>query len=234
MSDQESDDEPGGPNWELLSAELGADALAALQAHLTDGAPPAPRDTSTGSLGAGAALGDSVPASNAIYKEREYWDARFETEEAYDWLVEADEGGESPLLDALTALSAPELHGPTAEIARCAVDATLYALDASAFVVLRHQIIDLRTSWLAQHRSSRLLHVLPSAPRGLLVGQRWSRGWTLRCGARSSLLSCLRTQSTIWLSSVFVMLLVPIVDLVRRTRRCRRRLCWRGLLFGRR
>ena len=30
-------------------------------------------------------------------------------------------------------LSAPELHGPTAEIARCAVDATLYALDASSF-----------------------------------------------------------------------------------------------------
>ena len=108
MSDQESDDEPGGPNWELLSAELGADALAALQAHLTDGAPPAPRDTSTGSLGAGAALGDSVPASNAIYKEREYWDARFETEEAYDWLVEADEGGESALLDALTALIAAD------------------------------------------------------------------------------------------------------------------------------
>ena len=38
-----------------------------------------------------------------------------------------------PELDALTALSAPELHGPTAEIARCAVDATLYALDASSF-----------------------------------------------------------------------------------------------------
>ena len=38
-----------------------------------------------------------------------------------------------PELDALTALSAPELHGPTAEIARCAVDATLYALDANAF-----------------------------------------------------------------------------------------------------
>ena len=33
-------------------------------------------------------------------------------------------------LDALAALSAPELHGPTAEIARCAVDATLYVLDA--------------------------------------------------------------------------------------------------------
>ena len=60
-----------------------------------------------------------MPASNAIYKEREYWDARFETEEAYDWLVEADEGGESPLLDALRARA----RAPTTECS-CSAAAT--------------------------------------------------------------------------------------------------------------
>ena len=57
MAEHESDDdEPSGPDWDLLSAELGADALAALQAHLADGAPPAPRDASAGSLGAAGSL----------------------------------------------------------------------------------------------------------------------------------------------------------------------------------
>lgn len=30
---------------------------------------------------------DTLPEHNALYKRKEYWDARFEKEESYEWLV---------------------------------------------------------------------------------------------------------------------------------------------------
>ena len=75
--EEDEDVEEEGPNWDLLSSELGAGALAALQAHLSDEAegvaatPPAVLSTSSTAV-AGS------EQDNTRFKTLEYWDQRFE------------------------------------------------------------------------------------------------------------------------------------------------------------
>eukprot|EP00903_Cladosiphon_okamuranus_P015033 g13909.t1 len=96
-------------DWESLESQLSARALESLREHLQAGgaartelaeedeaaAPAAPCGSGErggggggGSSGGGReAASKSLPASNVVYKAKDYWNRRFADEESYDWLA---------------------------------------------------------------------------------------------------------------------------------------------------
>lgn len=52
---------------------------------------PAPAVRDPAAAAQGIELDGTLPEDNALYKRREYWDARFKMEEAYEWLVAYDD-----------------------------------------------------------------------------------------------------------------------------------------------
>ncbi|CAM9451177.1 unnamed protein product [Ectocarpus sp. 12 AP-2014] len=99
-----------GVDWGSLETNLSAETLESLRQHLQhqDGAtvaapsgaeeraaeeePASAADGSSSSGGGSAsptrgAGSVALPASNVVYKAKEYWDSRFSEEESYDWLA---------------------------------------------------------------------------------------------------------------------------------------------------
>jgi len=68
-------------DWDLLSTNLSSASLQALQIHLLGGQS---NEEGTNNLEPGAIREVN---SNTVFKDREYWEKRFEDEETYDWLV---------------------------------------------------------------------------------------------------------------------------------------------------
>eukprot|EP00744_Colponema_vietnamica_P023463 GILI01033952.1.p1 GENE.GILI01033952.1~~GILI01033952.1.p1 ORF type:complete len:254 (-),score=63.02 GILI01033952.1:57-818(-) len=70
---------------DLLSSELSAETLAALRAYMKD-----PEEFISSTTAPEAPKEDFIPDKNSTYKEKSYWDGRFEKEESYDWLMGYD------------------------------------------------------------------------------------------------------------------------------------------------
>eukprot|EP00742_Colponemidia_sp_Colp-10_P004699 GILJ01005011.1.p1 GENE.GILJ01005011.1~~GILJ01005011.1.p1 ORF type:complete len:252 (-),score=34.58 GILJ01005011.1:250-1005(-) len=64
--------------------QLSSHALAALQSFLSGAERGTSEDTVVHST---EDKPDFIPLNNALYKEKDYWDERFEREDAYDWLL---------------------------------------------------------------------------------------------------------------------------------------------------
>lgn len=73
---------------------------------------PAPAVPDPAAAAQGIELDGTLPEDNSLYKRREYWDARFKKEEAYEWLVAYDD---------VKGLLAPYLPPPDAVDARILV-----------------------------------------------------------------------------------------------------------------
>lgn len=75
-------------NWDLLSSELSAEALAALRAHIEiqthDDEEDSNSDQAKENDGEGKSWKD---AKNCEYKEKWYWEERFAEEESFEWLL---------------------------------------------------------------------------------------------------------------------------------------------------
>ena len=78
-------------NWDLLSSELSAEALAALRAHVEKQTNDEEEDSSTGAQAkesGGEGEGKCwKEAKNFEYKEKWYWEERFAEEESFEWLL---------------------------------------------------------------------------------------------------------------------------------------------------
>ncbi|CAM9252293.1 unnamed protein product [Choristocarpus tenellus] len=89
-----SDSSDGQPqqeiDWISLESQLIGGTLAALQDHFQQAKDREPNEEGKSNIGNGKVspvFEDVIPTSNKVYKHREYWDHRFETEEHYDWLL---------------------------------------------------------------------------------------------------------------------------------------------------
>jgi len=125
------DSDPAGPNWELLGADLGADALAALQLHLQPGGEEEARatfeeanaltdakrnapDIAAEDGSSNTPVGPVLVGSNLDFKKVDYWESRFQVEEEYEWLA-----GFSAVEAQLRAVLPPPSENPRILVVGC-------------------------------------------------------------------------------------------------------------------
>jgi SAM-dependent methyltransferase len=90
VADETSEEENDGPDWAMLQAELGSDALAALRNHMDNPSQANERDQPLGFKAVSNAEFRSGPVlveSNLDFKKHSYWEERFEIEDEYEWLA---------------------------------------------------------------------------------------------------------------------------------------------------